>query len=193
MQNIFKFFIFGFSMLFSLPVFGQKVEIDTVKAPPPVSKSKFGSDSILQVKKWSPKPSTAFKWAIIPGGGQIYNRKWAWLKTPIVWGGMGTGIYLVSKNYNTWQRYKTAYYNAVNGFPNEFPTADPQRIKAVRDANYLAYQQAIFVTSLLYLLQGAEAFTAAHLMSFDLSDDLSMRVQPSFQPFATGIGVSFQF
>ncbi|MFM2269307.1 MAG: hypothetical protein RL757_2748, partial [Bacteroidota bacterium] len=178
---------------FSASVFGQKVETDTAKAPPPVSAAKIGADSSLHAKKWVPKPSTAFKWAIIPGGGQIYNRKWAWLKTPIVWGGMGTGIYLVAKNYNTWQRYKTAYYNSVNGLPNEFPTADPQRVKAVRDANYLAYQQAIFVTSLLYLLQGAEAFTAAHLMSFDLSDDLSVRVQPSFQPFATGIGVSFQF
>ncbi|MDG2074033.1 MAG: DUF5683 domain-containing protein, partial [Polaribacter sp.] len=49
----------------------------------------------------------AFYSAIFPGGGQIYNKKF-W-KAPIVWGAMGTSIYLYLDNNNEYDRYRTAF------------------------------------------------------------------------------------
>ena len=54
------------------------------------------------------------------------------------------------------------------------------------------------LTGVTYLLAAAEAFTSAHLAHFDVSDDLSFRFKPSFEPVANsgmalGLGVQFKF
>lgn len=148
------------------------------------------------LKKWIPNPKRALLWSLLPGAGQLYNRKYWYLKTPIVYGGFAVGTYLIINNYNTYSYYKREHYNLLNNLPSELPTSvNIDRVKAVRDANFSAYQQAIMFTAIWYLAQSMEAFTAAHLMNFDISEDLSMQIKPSFEPMPYGnaVGIGFKF
>ena len=60
----------------------------------------------------------AFYSAILPGLGQIYNKKY-W-KAPIVWGAMGTSIYFYLDNNNEYDRYRTAFKQREAGLKDEF-------------------------------------------------------------------------
>jgi hypothetical protein len=149
-----------------------------------------------------PNPRKAFLWSIIPGGGQIYNKKWAWLKLPIVYGALGTGVYFIDFTTKDYRRFKLAYSQSVNKEPFSDPTipenVDPARLKQLRDFRFKQVQQAYVLTIIGYLLAGVEAFTAAHLAHFDVKDDLSLHLKPSFEPVplqgnAVGFGIQLRF
>jgi hypothetical protein len=160
--------------------------------PPSVVKA---PDSIPAKKKFVPVPKKALLYSIIPGGGQIYNRKWWWLKLPIVYGALGGGGVAIQFNSSRYKYLKTAYYNKVNNL--EIPKSDlfpfisnnsAGNIKQARDAYFKQLQTSYIVTGILYILSGVEAFTAAHLMNFDISDDLTMQVKPNFNTMPYGYG-----
>jgi hypothetical protein len=160
-------------------------------------KTQRTTDSLAKVeqdtlKKWLPNPKKALLWSLLPGGGQIYNRKYWYVKLPVVYGGFGVGTYLMVQNYNAYSYYKREHYNLVNNLPSELPTTvNVARVKSVRDANFKAYQQAIMFTAIWYLAQSMEAFTAAHLMNFDINENLSMQIKPSFEPLPYGNAMGF--
>jgi Family of unknown function (DUF5683) len=149
-----------------------------------------------------PNPRKAFLWSIIPGGGQIYNKKLAWLKLPIVYGALGTGVYFINFTTTDYRRFKLAYSQSVNKEPYSDPTipqnVDPARLKQLRDFRFKQVQQAYVLTAVAYLLAGVEAFTAAHLAHFDVKDDLSLHLKPSFEPVplqgnAVGFGIQLRW
>ncbi len=149
-----------------------------------------------------PNPKRALMWSIIPGGGQIYNKKLAWVKLPIVYGALGTGVYFISFTTGEYRRFKLAYSQKVNGEkitdPNIPQTVEAARLKQIRDGRFKEVQQAYILTAVAYLLAGVEAFTAAHLAHFDVKDDLSLHLKPSFEPVpmqgnAVGIGLQLRF
>jgi hypothetical protein len=149
-----------------------------------------------------PNPKRALMWSIIPGGGQIYNKKLAWLKLPIVYGALGTGVYFISFTTSEYNRFKLAYSQKVNNetiTDPEIPqTVEAARLKQIRDVRFKEVQQAYILTVVGYLLAGVEAFTAAHLAHFDVKDDLSLHLKPSFEPVpmqgnAVGIGIQLKF
>ena len=174
----------------------QKATPSIASIPRNDKKSKMGIEDSF------PNPKRALMWSIIPGGGQIYNKKLAWVKLPIVYGALGTGVYFISFTTSEYRRFKLAYSQKVN---NETITVDgiPQtvtaeRLKQIRDARFKQVQQAYILTTVGYLLAGVEAFTAAHLAHFDVNDDLSFRLKPSFEPVpmqgnAVGIGLQLRF
>lgn len=149
-----------------------------------------------------PIPRQALLWSIVPGGGQIYNKKLAWLKAPIVYGALGTGVYFISFTTKDYRRFKLAYTQKANnetitvdGIPQ---TVDAARLKQIRDLRFKQVQQAYIFTTIGYLLAGVEAFTAAHLAHFDVKDDLGFQVKPSFEPVpmqgnAVGLGIQLKF
>jgi hypothetical protein len=149
-----------------------------------------------------PNPRKAFLWSIIPGGGQIYNKKLAWLKLPLVYGALGTGVYFINFTTTDYRRFKLAYSQSVNKEPYSDPTipqnVDPARLKQLRDFRFKQVQQAYVLTAVAYLLAGVEAFTAAHLAHFDVKDDLSLHLKPSFEPVplqgnAVGFGIQLRW
>jgi hypothetical protein len=123
--------------------------------------------------------------AIIPGAGQVYNRKY-W-KVPIVLGGLGVSYWFIRDNNKSYQRYKTAYLDVVNGRPDEFNglySADQLRSVADtyhrwRDLSYLAF-------GLVYALNIMDASVDAYFVRFDVSDDLTVRAGPSWGLAAQG-------
>ena len=138
-------------------------------------------------------PRRALLWAIIPGGGQVYNRRW-W-KVPVVYGGLLGAIAVADFNQTRYRRFVEALENRClgDGFvitppfatcqPGEdfFPGTNTDAIIRARDAADQGRQYAWLGIAGVYILQAVEAYTDAQLMNFDISDDLSFRLTPSVE------------
>jgi hypothetical protein len=186
MKKIFVFIVF--LMAIHQNIGAQNVDSTKIvqKNTPSVVKAK------TSVEDSFPNPRKAFLWSIIPGGGQIYNKKLAWVKLPIVYGALGTGVYLISFTTKDYRRFKTAYSEKVNKLPFSDATipnsVDAARLKQLRDYRFKQVQQTYVLTTVAYLLAGVEAFTAAHLAHFDVKDDLSLQIKPSFESVPMQVG-----
>jgi hypothetical protein len=173
-----------------MPVFAQKTSPTTVKTD---STRTLIATNDTTKKAWTPNPRRALLWSIIPGAGQMYNRKLWYVKAPIVWGSLTAGVLWIGFNKQKYDQYQTNLYQKANGLALSdsliFQFAPIENIRAVRDFYNNSLQQSYLITGVLYLLQALEAFTAAHLMNFDVSENLSFRLQPNFSPVSSGIGI----
>ena len=148
---------------------------------------------------WKPDPLRATWLAVIvPGLGQIYNRSY-W-KLPIVYGGlMGCG-FAISWNGEKYESYKQAYRDILSDANNI--SSDPTRsYNAILPEGYTiermggvgnytsilkdrqnSYRRnrdiAIVVSILVYALSVIDAYVDAQLFDFDISDDLSINIEP---------------
>jgi Family of unknown function (DUF5683) len=145
-----------------------------------------------------PNPNKALYFSLMfPGGGQLYNKRW-W-KAPIVWGGYAALIYSAQYNTRIYRRLRDAYIMAKQGKEHEFPNLNAGDIKQLRDQFDKNKQLSYIGMFGLHIIQAAEAFVDCHLKTFDVSDDLSLRIQPSMEPTvasdypALGIGIAFSF
>jgi len=132
------------------------------------------------VKYHSPKKATIMS-AILPGLGQVYNKKY-W-KVPIVYATIGTSLYFAFSSQQNYSDYKTAYVNRINGGADspEFSNISDENLlssidyyKRNRDLSY------IFV-GLFYVLNIVDASVDAHLFTFPKNDNLSFNIQPTLQ------------
>jgi Family of unknown function (DUF5683) len=183
--------------VFTVQLSAQATDNQPIKrdSTPSVSASKtLGNDSF-------PVPKKALLWAIVPGGGQVYNRKQAWWKAPVVWGAFGASGYFIVLNTQKYQQFKTAYSRKVNQLPINDPqiseNAAAEKLKQARDGYFKRVQQSYIAVGVTYLVSGVWAFADAHLAHFDVNDDLSMRIKPAFEPMpvgnALGIGLNVKF
>lgn len=149
----------------------------------------------LLPKVWTPNSTKALLWALLPGGGQIYNRKY-W-KLPIVWGGLMACVYAITWNNRQYQDYHAAYRDLSSADPQnntawlDFAPAgaraeDYQQYLSLRSTlqrgnnYYRRYRDLSIVASVLvYGLSLLDAYVDAELYTFDISPDLSLRVTPS--------------
>lgn len=157
----------------------------------------YTTDSVLR-KKHSPKLAIGLS-IVLPGAGQVYNRKW-W-KVPIVYGCLGASSYCIYHFGSQMKRYKMEYRNRMQGNLN---LLDPTLAK-YGDDNILEEKQknqqfmeiSIAATAILYVLNVIDAAVDAHLFYFDISDDLSLHwspyVAPTYQLQPSSAGVSFAF
>ncbi len=124
---------------------------------------------------------------ICPGAGQIYNKSY-W-KVPFVVGGFASMIYCIDWNNRGYQRFKKAYslrsaYDDdreayPNGSPDEFKGRIPAKtLKSYKDSYRRNRDLCIIITAGLYVLQIVDAHVDAHLKDYDISDDLSMNLEP---------------
>jgi len=120
----------------------------------------------------------AFYSAVLPGLGQAYNKKY-W-KIPIVYAGIGTGIYLYSRNNRDYNRFRDAYKRRLAGFEDdEFQgISDDRLIDAQRNASRNR-DVSIIVSIAFYLLGIIDANVDAHLRQYNISEDLSL--QPNIE------------
>ncbi|MGI5820780.1 MAG: DUF5683 domain-containing protein [Bacteroidales bacterium] len=136
-------------------------------------------------------PTVAGYLSIIPGGGQIYNKKY-W-KPPIIYLGMGIATYFAVDFYKQTSYYKEEYIYRVNNdqpfLHPELETQHTDNVLAMRNLYRTRMEVAIAATTIIYALNIVDAVVDAHLFYFDVSDDLSMRITPSIQmnPFSTSI------
>ena len=180
-----------------------KVPLDSLQqVAKPVSLSKY--DSML--KKHSPKIA-AVRSALVPGWGQIYNRKY-W-KLPIVYGALGVTGGVFVYNLTNYRDLRFAYKARIEASPsaaNPHPTAadsvDYYKAKPlIRDLDInalLTYRDdfrrnidySVLVFILLWGLNVADAAVDAHLKAFDVSPDLSFHIKFGHSQLAGTNGVS---
>ena len=152
---------------------------------------------------FKPNPTKAVLLGLVPGLGQIYNRKY-W-KLPIVYGGLMGCMYAITWNNRNYKDYSEAYkdimYDAATN-PNNpeawsqtwqvLTSLDPSSV--INDSNfkdrlkrqkdyYRRYRDlSIIITVGVYALTLVDAYVDAQLFDFDISPDLSMRVEPVVTP-----------
>jgi hypothetical protein len=122
----------------------------------------------------------AFYSAILPGLGQAYNKKY-W-KIPIVYAAIGTGLYFYIDNSNVYKRYRNAYKRRLAGFtddeffgPGDNPfLSDDALIRAQRTLKRNK-ELSMLVTVGLYVLNIIEANVNAHLMQYNLDENLVLK------------------
>lgn len=171
--------------------------------------------------KWRPNPKRALWLAlVIPGAGQVYNRKY-W-KLPIFYGGFVGCIYAMTWNNQMYHDYAQAYMDIMDNDPttqsyNNFlhlgatiTPANEERYKNIfkqRKDRYRRWRDlSIFTTIAVYALSVIDAYVDASLSDFDISDDLSLHIAPTvisnksiatpnnpFRSSAIGIGCSLTF
>lgn len=154
------------------------------------------------VKKHSVRKAAVYS-AMLPGLGQVYNRK-AW-KVPIIYAGFGVLTYFIVSNHNQFILFKEAYIYKANG--ETYPTDNEYALKynlnqlsdgmeyyrRNRDLSYI-------IAGIWYTMNILEAYVDAHFFDYDISEDLTMGISPAIipmvipdQPASAGITLSFKF
>ena len=144
---------------------------------------------------WRPDTKRAMWLAIVlPGAGQIYNRKY-W-KLPIIYGGFVGCAYAITWNNQMYHDYSQAYMDIMDDDPttdsyNQFlhlgatiDASNMDRYKEIfrkRKDRYRRWRDmGVFVMIGVYAFSIIDAYVDASLSEFDISDDLTLRVEPAF-------------
>lgn len=201
------------------PAVPRTVRPDTARVRKPTAadkRKKAAEDSVRRTEKLFgfrvTRPAKAGYLALVPGLGQIYNRRW-W-KLPIVYGSIGTMVGIMVYE----QQGLNDYVNASTALTSDpvvrnTPLPNPAFGRASREISadgiqngivfYRHYRDAfILYTGVAYGIQVLDAIVDAHLHSFDVSDDLTLNWQPALLPVpgsgtalptAPGVAVALHF
>lgn len=144
--------------------------------------------------QWVPNPNKAI-WLslVIPGAGQIYNRKY-W-KLPIVYGGFVGCVYALNWNTQMYNDYSQAYLDIMDDNPNTNSFEDfIGRGVTITESNLAEYQErfksrkdlyrrqrdlSIIAFIGVYVLSIIDAYVDAELSDFDISKDLGLKIEPA--------------
>lgn len=158
------------------------------------------NQSLQPVKKkrdwatWRPDTKRAMWLALVlPGAGQIYNRKY-W-KLPIIYGGFVGCAYAITWNNQMYHDYSQAYMDIMDDDPNTqsynqflhlgatINASNIERYKEIfrkRKDKYRRWRDmGTFVMIGIYAFSVIDAYVDASLSEFDISDDLTLRVEPT--------------
>ena len=143
---------------------------------------------------WRPNPQRAMWLAmVIPGGGQIYNRKY-W-KLPIIYGGIIGCVYAINWNNMMYKDYSQAYLDIMDSDPNtcsynkflhlgrQIDKSNEERYKQIFKSRKDKYRRwrdmSVFCLIGVYAFSIIDAYVDAQLSEFDISKDLTLRVEPT--------------
>lgn len=148
----------------------------------------------------------AFYSAVLPGLGQAYNKKY-W-KIPIVYAALGTGIYFYIDNTNEYNRYRDIYKRRLAGFDDdEFwgtdINGDPLSTPQISDDALIRAQNSLrrnrelslLITVGLYALNIIDANVDAHLLQYNVDDNLALKPHFKFNEMdaTTNLGLTLNF
>ncbi|MFK7931998.1 MAG: DUF5683 domain-containing protein [Saprospiraceae bacterium] len=199
-------------MLLSLNLNAQQTDTTLVNEPTIMlsdsTQLSNATDSLAQKRSFLyrtfkqdyPNPKKAALLALVPGMGQVYNKKW-W-KVPLVYGAFTGIVFSINYNKERYDLYQSLYLTKVNN--GDLPDSvqgtrldNANTLKTLRNSYDKNLQLSYIGGVLVYILQGVDAFVDAHLLSFDIDEDLSLQIDPTFIPTAQnatlGLGISLQF
>lgn len=141
----------------------------------------------------------AFYSAILPGLGQAYNKKY-W-KIPIVYGGMGAGIYYYSWNNTKYREFRDEYKKRLNGTsdPNDPLYGNLDNARLISGQRFYQRNRDIsaIVTVAFYILNIVDANIDAHFSQFNVNDRLSLAPRMYQNEFNykqnVGLTLNYQF
>jgi len=181
------------------------IGLGVLSGPPPVrAQPDSVRTEILKERGFDPDHSprgALWRAAVAPGWGQIYNRDY--VKVPFVWGGlagMGALVYWTNDQYllyrraalfrlgeermmgndditeNEWAQYEDEFDEVAAIFGEDVASG---RLRDRRDSFRSRRDLSIVGTGLFYALTLLDAYVSAHLLTFDVSDDLAVRAVPT--------------
>ncbi len=194
-----KYLFFWIALsFFSLHLSAQKKDTsiqpagNVILKPDNIVKSK--SDT---AKAHSPRKAT-IRSAILPGWGQAYNKKY-W-KIPIVYGALGTAAGFFIYNRREYIDARDAYRNMLDGdatndflIKPKFRRVDPEGVRQFRISvrQYVDYSVLAFLV--LWGLNVVDATVDGHLKAFEVSENLSMKINPAYIPQTKQANVALVF
>lgn len=148
-------------------------------------------------KKYNPKVAT-FRSAVLPGWGQAYNKKY-W-KIPIIYGALGTTAAIYFYNVKTYRILKEAVILRSDTIRSNdtlvdarFKNLTTESIRSYRNSFRQNVDYSVLFFLVFWGLNVVDATVDAHLKAFDVSDNISLRIKPRYNPnFKTG-GISLIF
>jgi hypothetical protein len=192
-------------LLSSLSLFAQRKEkeilltTDSSRTVTQIIDSTAKGEKVKKVRVYSPRKA-AIRSAILPGWGQVYNRKY-W-KLPIVYGAIGLTGYVFVYNYSNYKdtrfAYKVKYNMRVNRtdtalFPKikkELQPLTEESLRFYRDEFRRDIDYSVLFFVLAWGLNVVDAAVDAHLKAFDVSPDLSFQLKPGHSAMAGTNGIS---
>jgi len=140
----------------------------------------------------------AFYSAVLPGLGQVYNKRY-W-KLPLIYGGIGASIYFYDVNNKNFKRYRNAYKRRLSGFTDdEFQSIIFDNDRLIDGMNfYKKYrdQSMLFIIG-TYFLNILDANIDAHLKQYNLNQNLSVKPYMNQNPIVSdhhfGVSLNFNF
>lgn len=191
----------AFAFLFSIPFSG--LAQDTLVKPELAlsKKEKKKTKDFFDTTINHPKIA-ATRSAILPGLGQIYNKKY-W-KLPFVWGALGTTAIVFNYNIKNYKDLKQAYIGKFNLRtlndsteykkikPNLLPLSE-ESLRFNRDQFRRNADYTVLFFAIIWGLNVLDAAVDAHLKSFDVSPDLSLKIKPGHSDMANTNGISLVF
>lgn len=137
-------------------------------------------DSVLHFRTSTPIPKRAGLYAaILPGLGQVYNKQY-W-KTSVVAVGAGIITYFIIDNRKNYLKYQQAYIYRIDNNKltvDSFPEYSTDDLNLLRNGFRKYYEYSVIAAAAGYFINIIDAFTSAHLKSFDLSKDISIHTSP---------------
>ena len=135
----------------------------------------------------------AFYSGVLPGLGQAYNKKY-W-KIPIVYGGIAAGVYFYQRNTEDYNRFRDAYKRRLAGYQDdEFQGVSDARLRDAQKTAGRNRDVSLAMAIGVYLLNILDANVDAHLLRYNLNEDLSLRpsvyYQPDFRPSTYGLSLN---
>ncbi|MBL7697088.1 MAG: hypothetical protein JNK79_02980 [Chitinophagaceae bacterium] len=177
----------------NIPVFSDTTQYNDTT----IEKTASGKDTVVVKKKVHTPRGATLRSLVVPGWGQIYNRKY-W-KVPIVYGAIGVPIYTFTYNRKWYNKIKYALSIVANN-RYDGPNAQDSLERLDPALRYLVEQKeqgalidyrndyrrdmdySILFTLLMWGLNVVDATVDAHLKGFDVGDELSLYIRPTILP-----------
>ena len=161
-----QFFIYVVFLFFcSTTLFAQKPEINKVK------------DTVVTTINPLAPSKAAFYSAILPGLGQAYNKKY-W-KIPIVYAGLGISIYSYTFNQREYHKFRDEYKRRLDGTADTnhplYGNLDNDRLISAQKFHQRNRDLSMLITVGIYILNIVDANVDAHLIQFNVNDNLSIK------------------
>jgi len=188
-------YLTSFFLFFLLTQASANPSIASTPTPPAKKLNRYDSMNL----KHSPR-TAAIRSAIVPGLGQIYNKKY-W-KLPIVYGALGGCAGVFAYNFNNYKDTRFAYRVKYNMRVNRTDSAlfvqinpllkplDEESLRYYRDQFRRDIDYSVLFFMILWGLNVVDATVDAHLKSFDVGPDLSFQLKPGRSELAGTSGVS---
>lgn len=184
-KSIILFFVVIVAILVCQPIYAQQDSLQVQQEVDSSQNSKAHLSDTLASRKFIARKAT-IRSAILPGWGQAYNKKY-W-KIPIVYGALGVSAGIFFYNLKTYKQLRHAVVYRQDTIPgnDELIAPDLQQLSTSSLIFYRnAYRQNIDYSVLAFLLlwglNVVDATVDAHLKSFDVSPDLSMKIKPQYR------------
>lgn len=189
-RALFIFFLVALQF-FVIGLMAQVTEDSTVITNTPAG------DTLVEpepLKKFDPRVATR-RSAILPGWGQIYNKKY-W-KLPLVYGALGTTAGVFFYNIKTYKLLKLAFILKSDTIPandaqidDRFRNLSAGALRSYRNSFRQNVDYSVLFFIVFWGLNVVDATVDGHLKQFDVNDNLSFELKPGYSPMANTAGIS---